>query len=97
MPAKRRPLGKPLPPVKDSDNTTPTNEQIDRAVSLWDSIVSAQWRGMLDAKPLGWVGTPKPRFYFDEVRGVLIRASTGKVVTMKEKRDAYLAFQAGIK
>jgi len=97
MAAKRRPLGRPLPPVKDTDDLTPQAAQIDRAVALWDSIVPEKWRGMLDAKPMGWIGKPKPRFYFDDVRGVMIRASNGQVVTAKEKRAAYLAFQAGIK
>lgn len=93
----RRPLGKPLPPISDDADTTPTPAQVDRAVALWDATVPAQWRGMLDPKPLGWTGTPKPRFYYDDIRGVLIRASTGKIVTMEEKRKAYLAFQDALK
>jgi hypothetical protein len=94
---KRKPLGNPLPPVKDRDNTTPTQEQIDRSVALWDSVVPARWRGMLDAKPLEWTGTPKPRFYYDEMRGVMIRASNGQVVTDKEKRAAMEAYQKALK
>jgi hypothetical protein len=94
MAAKRRPLGKPLAEVKDP---TPTPEQIDRAVAQWDSVVPEKWRGLLDAKPLGWIGTPKPRFYYDEVRRVTIRASNGKIVTAAEKRLAYLAYQEAVR
>ena len=92
MPVKRKPLGRPLPPVK-GDIPAPTVEEVDRLVALWDANVSPQWRGLQDAKPLGWTGTPKPRFWYDEIRGVIIRVSNGKVVTEKEKRAAFLEFQ----
>ena len=96
MAAKRRPLGKPLPVTKDGDDTTPTAEQIDRSIASWDSVVPEKWRGMLEPKPVGWVGTPKPRYFYDDLRGMLLHAN-GQVVTAAEKRAAMLAYQAGIK
>jgi len=96
MPAKRKPLGRPLPPVK-GDIPAPTVEEVDRISAAWDAAVSPQWRGLLDAKPLGWEGKPKPRFYYDEVKRVTIRASNGKVVTAAEKRAAYLEFMQAMK
>lgn len=96
MATKRRPLGKPLPRVKDTDNTAPTAEQVDRTNALWDSVVPAKWLGMLDAKPLGWTGTPKPRFFYDEITQTLTRAN-GVIVTIDERRRAYLAFQDALK
>jgi hypothetical protein len=94
MTTKRRPLGNPLPATKD---VTITQSDIDIAIAQWDSVVPEKWRGLLDAKPLDWTGKQKPRFYFDEVRRVTIRASNGKVVTAKEKRLAYLAYQDALK
>ena len=95
MSTKRRPLGKPLPPVKPDDNTDPTPEQVDRTVALWDSVVPAKWRGMLDPRPMGWTGKPKPNYFYDE-RGLLFHAS-GRQVTTAEKRAAILAYEAGTK
>lgn len=87
----RKSLGNVLPPV--TDILAPTDEELNRISALWDSRVPAQWRGLLDAKPIGWEGTPKPRFYYDEVTRVITRASNGKVVTARERRLAYLAYQ----
>lgn len=95
MAAKRKPLGKPLPDAKDIP--APSAEQIDRFVASWDANVPEKWRGLLDAKPVGWTGTPNPRFYYDEIRRVTIRASNGRVVTAAEKRAAYLAYMQAIK
>jgi tetratricopeptide (TPR) repeat protein len=87
----RVPLGKPLPAVKKI--AAPTQQELDHLCAEWDELVPEEWRGLLDAKPLGYTGTPAPRFYYDEVRRINIRASNGQVVTYQEKRLAYLAFK----
>ena len=94
-PDKRVPLGERLPPVKKV--AAPSSKEIDRTNVLWDELMPEEWRGLLDAKPLGYIGTPAPRFYWDAEKRVNIRASDGHVVTMKEKRDAMLIFQKALK
>ena len=93
-PERRVPLGKPLPPVK---KVTITRKEVDRTVEQRDEIMPEEWRGLLDAKPLGYTGEPAPRFYYDPVKKVNIRASDGHVVTIKEKRELMLILQKAIK
>ena len=84
-------LGKPLPPV--AEIAVPTQEELDNLSEQWNKLVPEEWRGLLDPKPLGYTGTPAPQFYYDNMRGVTIRARNGQVVTTKEKRLALRAFQ----
>jgi hypothetical protein len=83
--------GRPLPAV--ADFPAPSQDEIAAMIAEWDALAPAEYRGLLSAKPVGWVGTPKPLFFYDEVRRVSIRASNGKVITADEKRRAWLAFQ----
>jgi hypothetical protein len=78
---KRKQLGRTLPAVKTS--TPPTPEDIDRAHAIFDSTMP-EWAGLLDPKPKGT--TPAPRFYRDEITGVVTRARDGHVVTNAERR-----------
>ena len=85
-------LGKQPPPVKEKFKA-PTSKEIAALIAEWDEFAPEEYRGLLSAKPLGWTGTPKPLFYYDEGRRVSIRASNGQVITTDEKRRAWLAFQ----
>jgi len=82
----KRKLGKPLPPVKDIP--APTEAEIDLMIANWDAYAPAKYRGMLAAKP---VGTKGARWFWDSVRRRYISKS-GRVVTPKELRSAYLAY-----
>ena len=82
MKSKRRALGRPLPPVKE---VVISEQDIDTAIALWDSNVP-EWAGLLDPKPKGTI--PAPKFYRDEVTGVITRARDGHVVTDADRRAA---------
>jgi len=82
---KRR-IGKPLPPVKDIP--APTEADIALIVANWDAYAPAKYRGMLAAQP---VGTKGARWFWDPARRRYISKS-GRVITPKELRAAYLAY-----
>lgn len=78
---KRKPLDKPLPPVKAVDQPTP--EQLDEYNSRFDALVP-EWAGVLapDGK----------RFERNDVTGQVSRVRDGRVVTNADKRNIMALF-----
>lgn len=91
---RRKPFGKALPPV--TEFPAPTEQELNVISATWDRLVP-QWAGLLDAKPLGWEGTPAPRFFRDEIKQQTIRARDGHIVTNKERRAAMEIYLDGLR
>lgn len=83
-------LGKPLPPIK-GDIPAPTEQEIALLVSNWDTYAPAKYKGLLSARPLG-TDDKKARWFYDATRRRYVSRS-GRVVTPKELRQAYLDFK----
>jgi hypothetical protein len=79
---KRKQLGSRLPAVKEIG--TPDAELLDRVNAGFDSLVP-EWAGLLDPKAPG--ATPAPKFYRDEITGVVTRARDGLVITDAIRRE----------
>jgi len=85
-------LGKPLPPV--TEIKPPTPEQIDELVRKWNDYAPPKYKGLLEAKPLGseepanFYWNPKTKQYSDK---------TGRILSGKEIRQAYLEYLKAIK
>lgn len=89
----RRKLGKPLPPIEKV--SPPAQEAIDLAILKWDAYAPAKYRGLLSARPFG-TKDPKARWFYDARRMRYISKS-GRVVSPKELREAYLAYNKALK
>jgi hypothetical protein len=85
-------LGKPLPPV--TEVKPPTQEEIDNLVRKWDDYCPQKYKGLLAAKALG--SEEKSNFYWD-VKNKRYSDKTGRILSGKEIRQAYLEYLKAIK
>ena len=88
---KRVPLGKDTLPPVTGDIPAPSQAEQDVVISNWNTYAQPEYRGMLEARPVG-ADDPKARWFYDPVKRCYI-SRDGHVVTSDELRKAYLAFQ----
>ncbi len=95
--AKRVPLGKPLPKIKDGyQEPAPSEVEAEALVSLWDQFAPAEFRGLTNSQTKSVLEatrkTPQTRFVWDDQKKRYIRAANGKVVTRAELHRALSSF-----
>ena len=86
---------KTLPPF-EGDVPPPTPGEQVALVSMWNRLAPAKYRGLLEAENLSTLQAEKRkakgRFVWDETRRVYIVARTGRQLSRREVRAAFLAF-----
>lgn len=95
--AKRVPLGKPLPKIKDGyQDPAPSEAEAEALVSLWDQFAPAAYRGLMNSQTKSVLEAtqqkPKTPFIWDDQKKHYIRAKTGAVVTRAELHQALSSF-----
>ena len=95
--AKRVPLGKPLPKIKDGyQDPAPSEAEAEALVSLWDQFAPAEYRGLMNSQTKSVLEVTgqkaKSRFVWDDQKKHYIRAATGAVVTRAELHQALSTF-----
>lgn len=95
--AKRVPLGKPLPKIKDSyEETAPSEVEVEALVSLWDRFAPAEYRGLMNSQTKSFLEATKQkassRFVWDDQKKHYIRVATGAVLTRAELHQALSSF-----
>ena len=87
----RKKLGPGLPAIDDP--APPDDEEITRHIATWNRLVP-EYAGMLEPKA---PGTADAKYWYDDARGVMLIAKSGKIVTMSMKRKAMILFQKRLK
>jgi hypothetical protein len=82
-------LGKPLPPVKEI--IQPSQEELDKVNARWDAFAPLFYKGLLDAQNIT-TKNPTARFLYDKRKMRYIHRKTGRVITLHEIRQAYIAY-----
>lgn len=95
--AKRIPLGKPLPKIKDGyQEPAPSEAEAEALVSLWDQFAPAEYRGLMNSQTKSILEATgqkaKSRFVWDDQKKHYIRVATGKVVSRAELHKALSSF-----
>lgn len=95
--AKKKPLGKPLPPIKETYiDPAPTVEETDAMVVLWDQYAPAKYRGLLRAQNkrlLEQTGEkPTGRWLWDDQTKQYIEVRTGLPLPRMELHRALSTF-----
>lgn len=85
--------GKPLPPVEEI--APPSQEELDKVNAEWDANCPSFYRGLLDAQSIN-TSNPAARFLYDRARMKYIHRASGRVLTEKDLRDAYVAYNRKI-
>jgi len=96
-PKTRKPLGAPLPPVKDDYiDPPPTEDEVNALVALWDQYVDKRYRGLLRAQNKGVMEQTKQevtsRFLWDDQTGQYIEVATGRRLSRRELHRAFSEF-----
>ena len=81
--------GKPLPPVNDI--VPPDESELDLINARWDKFCPPYYKGLLDAQS---INAPEitSRFVFDRARMRYIHRATGRVLSLREVRQAYIVY-----
>lgn len=87
--AKKKPLGKPLPKIRDGFvDPAPTTEEADRLSALWDLYAPKQYKGLLRAQNKNVMEqtgkTPTSRFVWDDSTRHYVEVKTGRVISRME-------------
>jgi hypothetical protein len=82
-------LGRPLPPALSIP--TPTDEEIRKAIQLWNANCPPGFAGLLEAEPVDKIGA-KSRFLYDrETMKYYLRVS-GREIPRRQINQAFIFF-----
>jgi hypothetical protein len=81
--------GKPLPPVTDIQ--PPTIDEMNIIVAKWDANCPPYYKGLMETQPVT-MANPTAKFLWDKTTMHYIDRRTGRVLTRKEIKDAFIAY-----
>jgi hypothetical protein len=84
-------LGNPLPLPTDEDVSPPTQAEIILLSKKWDANCPPFFVGLLDAQSTT-DPNPTARFLYDKRKMQYIHRKTGRVITRKEIKEAFLYY-----
>lgn len=93
----KKPLGAPLPKVKDDYiDPPPTEDEVNALVALWDQYANKRYKGLLRAQNKSMMEqTNQPiteRFVWDDQRGNYIEVATSRRLSRLELHRAFSEF-----